>query len=76
MRPQKNMFQMKKKDKTIKELNQADISNPLEFKVMILNMLKEFGRRLDKYNEKFNKELGNIKNQTGLKNTITEIKTY
>ena len=37
-------------------------------------MLNELSRRMDEHSEKFNKELENIeKNQTKLKNTITEI---
>ena len=51
-----------------------------EFKVVIINMCKEFGRRLDEQSDKlevFNKELENIKNnQTEMKNTITEMKKY
>ena len=47
-----------------------------EFKVMIIKMLKELRRRMDEHSEKFNRELENIKkNQTELKNIITEIKT-
>ena len=36
-----------------------------EFRVMIVKMIKELGRRMDAQSEKlevFNKELGNIKN--------------
>ena len=48
-----------------------------EFKVMIIKMLNEFGRRMDEHSEKFNKEFGNIKkNQVKLNNTITEVKKY
>ena len=37
-------------------------------------MLNELSRRMDEHSEKFNKELENIeKNQTKLKNIITEI---
>lgn len=31
---------------------------------------------MDEHSEKFNKQLENIKNQTELKNTTTEIKKY
>ena len=42
---------------------------------MILKMLNKLRRKMEEYNEKFNKELKNIKkNQTELKNAITEIK--
>ena len=45
-----------------------------EFKVMKV-MTKELGRRLDEQSEKlvFNRELENIKNQTKMKNSITEL---
>ena len=40
-------------------------------------MLNELGRRMDKHSENFNRLLENIKkNQTELKNTITEIKIH
>ena len=46
-----------------------------EFKVMIIKMLRELGRRMNRHSEKFNKMLENIrKNETELKNIITEIK--
>ena len=46
-----------------------------EFKVMIVKMLRELGRRMNRQSEKFNKMLENIrKNETKLKNIITEIK--
>ena len=45
-----------------------------ESKVMIIIMLYELGGRMDEHSEKLNKELENIKkNQTELKNTITEV---
>lgn len=48
-----------------------------EFNVMIINMLKELRRRVDKHGDKFNKELGDIKkNQMTVKNTITEVTKY
>ena len=46
-----------------------------EFKVMIIDMLNELRRRMDEHSDKFNKELEyRKKNQTELKNMITEIK--
>ena len=46
-----------------------------EFKVVIIKLLNELGRRMDEYNETFNKELENTKkNQKELKNMIPEIK--
>ena len=74
------MFQMKEQDKTPEEeLTKVEVNNlpPKEFKVMIIKMLKELRRRMDKHSKKLkvsNKELDNIKkNQTELKNIITEI---
>ena len=52
------MFSTKAQDKTSeKELNEVEISNLLEkdFKVMIINMLNELERRMDKHNENLNK---------------------
>ena len=57
-----------------KNLNEVEISNlpDEEFKVMVINTWK----RIEEQSENFNKELENIrKNQSELKNTITEIKT-
>ena len=46
-----------------------------EFKVMIIQMLRELGRRMNRHSEKFNKMLENIReNETEFKNIITEIK--
>ena len=79
MRQQKNMFQMKEQDKTSEgELSEMETSNlpSKEFKVMIIKMLKELGRRMDKQSENLDvlTELENIKkNETAVKNTITEI---
>ena len=73
------MFQMKEQGKTSEnELNKVKINNlpDKEFKVMIIKMLNELGRRrMDEHSEDFNKEVENIKkNQAELKNTITEMK--
>ena len=74
------MFQRMEQDKiSVKELNKVEISNlpNKEFKVMIIKMLNKLRRRMDEHSENFTKELQNIKkNQTELKNTITEIKKY
>ena len=59
------------------ELSEVEISNlpDKEFKVMIIEMLKEFGRRTDEKSKVSNNKLENMKkNQTEMKNTITEIK--
>ena len=56
--------------------NKTEISNlpDKEFKTLI--MLTELGKRLDEHSEIFNRELENIKNQSELKNSITEMKIY
>ena len=55
---QRNICQ-KNKDKPEKELNEVEMSNipNKEFKVMIIKMLNELGKIMDKYSDKFNKEL-------------------
>ena len=62
------MLQKKEQDKIPeKELSKMEINNlpDKEFKLMIIKMLNELGRRIDKHSEKFNRELENIKkNQT------------
>ena len=81
MRWQTNMFQMKEQDKIPEEkLSEVDTANltKKEFGVVIIQIIKELGRRMDAQSwegRSFNKELVNIKNnQNQVKNTITEIK--
>ena len=60
-----------------KALNKMEISNlpDKEFKVMVIRMLTELGRRMSEHSESFNKEGENIgKKQLKLKTTITEKK--
>ena len=54
MRQQMPMFQTKEQDKIPEELSKVQISNlpNKEFKVMIIKMFKELGRRIDKKREK------------------------
>ena len=74
------MFQIKVQDKTPEEeLSEVEIGNLLEkeFRVVIIKMIKELGRRMDSQNEKlevFNEELENIKTKMEIKNTITNEK--
>lgn len=52
---QRNKYQMKEQGKTPEEeLNEVELSNlsNKEFRVMILKMKKELGRRLDEQSEK------------------------
>ena len=48
------MFQMKKQDKTPRELNEVEISNlpNKEFKVMIIMMFKELRRKMNEVSKK------------------------
>lgn len=63
MQRQRNMFfNAKEQDKNLrKDLKETEISNlpDKEFKVMVLKILTEFGRRMDDYSEKFNKTTEN-----------------
>ena len=62
------MIQMKQQDRTPKEeLSDVKIGNlpKKEFRVMIIKMIKELGRRMDAQSKKFktfNKKLENMKN--------------
>ena len=74
---------MKEQDKPPEEqISDMEIGNLLkkEFRVMIVKMTQELGKRMDAQSEKlqdvFNKELAKIKNnQTELNNKITEMKS-
>lgn len=58
------------------ELSVVETIYPVEFNVMIIKMLNKLWKRIDEHRENFNKELGNIKrNQSELKNTITQMKS-
>ena len=56
---QRNIFQMKEQDKNLqKELNKKEISNlpDKEFKVIVIKMLMELGRRMVEFSENFNRD--------------------
>ena len=59
MKLQKGMIQMKEQDNP----NEIELSNlpGKEFKVMVIKMFTKFRKRIKRYSENFNKELGNIK---------------
>ena len=53
------MFQMKEQDKTPEnDINEMEINNQpdKEFKVMVIKMLTELGRRIDEHSEIFHTE--------------------
>ena len=79
MKKQRNTFQMREQDKTLEEnLNERELSNlpEKEFKVIVIKMLTELGRRIDEHSENFNKAMENIRKYqidvTQLKSIITE----
>ena len=80
MRCQGKIFQMKGQSKTPGELSEVEIGNLPQkwFWVIIVEIIKEIGRRMDAEREMlevFSKELENTKNnQTDMKNTIPEVK--
>ena len=78
MRRQRNTFQVREQDKTPeKELSETEMSNlpDREFKLRVLRMLTDLGRRIDELSENVNKEMEDIKkNQSEMKNTILEMK--
>lgn len=50
----------------------------MKFKVMVIKLLTDLRRKLDKYIENFNKKIGNTRKfqteVTELKNTLTDLK--
>ena len=78
MKRQRNMPQMKQQEKKItgREQKEMEISNmpDREFKVMVIKILI-IKKRVEDLNKTLNKEIKNIeKNQSEMKNSITEIK--
>ena len=73
---------MKEQDKTPeKQLNEMETGNlpEKEFRIMIVKMIQDLGKRMDtkieKMQEMFNKDLGELKcKQTEMNTTITEMK--
>ena len=78
MRRQRNMQQMKKQGKnTPDQTNEEEIGSLMEkeFRVMIVKMIQNLGKRMEKIQETFNKDLEELKSkQTMMNNTISEIK--
>ena len=78
------MLQMQEQDKNLQELNEEEISNlsEKEFRVMIVKMIHDLGKRIkaqiEKIQEKFNRDLEELKNKeiemnkmiTKMKNTL------
>ena len=57
------MFQTKEQGKLQKGFDEIDICNlpDKEFKVIVIKMTTELGRRIDGHRENFNKEMENIR---------------
>ena len=60
------MSHMKGQDKTPeKQLNEVEISNPPEkqFRIMIVKMIQDFGKTMEKMQEMFTEDLEELKNK-------------
>lgn len=70
---------MKGQEETPKKIQLMKQINHLlckEFKALAIRLLSELGKIIDEHRENFHKELGNIKrNQSELKNTVTQMKS-
>ena len=68
------MSQMKGQDKTPeKQLNEVEIDNlpEKEFRIMIVKMIQDLGKTMEKVQEMFTKDLEELKNkQTEMNNTL------
>ena len=68
------MSQMKGQDKTPeKQLNEVEIDNlpEKEFRIMIVKMIQDLGKTMEKVQEMFTKDLEELKNkQTEMTNTL------
>ena len=66
MKKQKIMSQMKGQDKSPeKQLNKVEIGNlpEIEFRKMIVNMIQDTGKTMEKMQEIFTKDLEELKNK-------------
>ena len=78
MKRQRNTTQMKEKARNTEvQIKEEEIGKlpEKEFRIMIVNMIKNLENRMEKMQESINKELEELKNKHTVKNnTITEIK--
>ena len=66
MKKQKIMSQMKGQDKSPeKQLNKVEIGKltEIEFRIMIVNMIQDIGKTMEKMQEIFTKDLEELKNK-------------
>ena len=72
------MLQMKEQGKNLQDqINEEEIGKLPEkgFRVMIVKMIQNFGNRMEKIQETFNKDLEELKGkQTVMSNTILKLK--
>ena len=77
MKKQKVMSQMKGQDKTPEKiLNEVEIGNvsEKEFRILIVKMIQDLRNRTERMQERFNKDLEELKNkQTEMNNTLEGI---
>ena len=77
MKMQRNTAQMKEQNRNTEvQINEEEIGKlpEKEFRIMILKMIKNLERKMEKMQESINKDLEELKNKHVETNTITEIK--
>ena len=78
MKRQRNTAQMKEKTRNIEvKINEEEIGKlpEKEFRIMIVKIIKNLEKKMEKMQESINKDLKELKNKhTETNNTITEIK--
>ena len=78
MKKQRNMTQMKEQTRNTEvQINEEEIGKlpEKEFKIMIVKMIKNLERKMEKMQESISKDLEELKNtHTETNNTITKIK--
>ena len=75
MKKQKIMSQMKGQDKTPEKiLNEVEIGNvsEKEFRILIVKMIQDLRNRTERMQERFNKDLEELKNKQTEMNNILE----
>ena len=78
MKMQRNTAQMKEQNRNTEvQINEEEIGKlpEKEFKIMIVKMIRNLERKMEKMQESLNKDLEELKNKhVEINNTITEIK--
>ena len=70
------MFQMKGQETPERQLNEVEIRNlpEIEFKIMIVKIIQDLRKRMEKMHEMFAKDLEELRNkQTEMNNTLEGI---